>query len=360
MNWQDLLLGAGGIAVSLITFWVGYRQTVGARQAKAVALDDEIIEMLLRRVVLEDYELPAEEIDNVINGKAAEARIPVGVLRRPDVVAEVLYSRILTSDLVSKADRNRSLKTIDALKKKLIEADSPGGRVDKFRVRRSRRIVVLTATMAVLAATLGILFVTVIQPSSERDPKMLVAQFATALVLIVFISAIMLRRVFWRQPTAGSSNLPTQRELATYPDEEDGREPLDELNKLSPFAIRNLFQLGMDEHTSLNRGVAIGLSAGSNALGVQELVRRRLVEAGKSPWYLDSSDGWYTLTPRGRAAVRFLTAGIIDDRAKPPEYLQKISAVIADESPAPASPAQVIGGQVVSTSNGSTVHEGAQ
>ena len=45
--------------------------------------------------------------------------------------------------------------------------------------------------------------------------------------------------------------------VATYPDEEDGREPLDELNKLSPFAIRNLFQLGMDEHTSLNRGVAI-------------------------------------------------------------------------------------------------------
>ncbi len=78
MALQDVALGLGGIAVSVVTFAIGYRQTIGARQARAQAADEAVVDMLLRRLVLEQLELSTEEVQRAVNGKAIEQR-PAGV-----------------------------------------------------------------------------------------------------------------------------------------------------------------------------------------------------------------------------------------------------------------------------------------
>src|ERR1700740_1972252 len=84
------LLGIAGIAVSVGTFWLGYRQTIGARQERIRSADAEIENSLLKRIALQDYTPEISDIEKAISGMAVIARVPVTALRSADNVINLL------------------------------------------------------------------------------------------------------------------------------------------------------------------------------------------------------------------------------------------------------------------------------
>jgi len=69
---SDSLLGILGIAVSVVLFLIGYRQTVGAKKERVAAADSEIEKILVRRIVLEGYVLKTADIERLAEGKARD------------------------------------------------------------------------------------------------------------------------------------------------------------------------------------------------------------------------------------------------------------------------------------------------
>lgn len=321
---QDIALGVGGILISLITFFVGYRQTLGARQARAHAADAVIIEVLLRRLVLEDLSLSFKEVRRVIRGKAADLRVSPSALRHGAQIADLLYSRVLESDLISAADRERSLAAIKVLQKEATVVPNDGvegtGRPNRLvRVMVGTVLVVLPAGIGTVAVALAS------GDAGRRDPDLLM-QFGITVAALVGVATIMaIRRGLPLPKNRLNEDAPTVRELESFPEEPEGVHALRDLKTLSCFAVRNLYQLGEDEHVSLRAGTYVGMSGDpSVSLGLQELLDRRLVEHIKARSPRARRNGpVYGLTPSGRSLARLLVAGVMrpPPQEDPPAYL---------------------------------------
>ena len=59
---SEYLLGIAGIAISVGLFFVGYRQTIGAKKERIRSANDETEKILVRRIVLEEYTPRVEDI----------------------------------------------------------------------------------------------------------------------------------------------------------------------------------------------------------------------------------------------------------------------------------------------------------
>ena len=332
MDWQNVGLGVAGIVISIITFAIGYRQTLGARQARAVAADSAVVETILRRIVLEEVMLTADEFEKIIYGKAAEQSLPRTALRPVDQVADVLYSRILESDLISRADRVRSLATVSEIRKGMTTARNLQDAEDRKRSRRANApFAAGVVGLAVIAGIVGSLAIGLLVTKTEGGPPgdpltgLALPLFATITIPLLIGVVLILLRVSRRANQRSSSSFasPTVRELTTYPSEAEGQPALARLSELSPFACRNLFQLAEDEVTSLQHGWEIGMPASPDVtLGLRELIDRHLVEEVPEKLDRKTNQSWYILTPTGRQLARLLLVTVVKHSVKPPGYLQ--------------------------------------
>src|SRR4051794_7395347 len=101
MSTAEAGLGVAGIVISLITFWLGYKQTIGAKQERIRATDAEIVATVMKRILLEDFEPTRQELDRFIRGKALSNRLSVSDLRQTRDLVSVLWARLLEDDLVT-------------------------------------------------------------------------------------------------------------------------------------------------------------------------------------------------------------------------------------------------------------------
>lgn len=108
----DYFLGILGIVVSVVLFLLGYRQTVGAKKERVTAADAEIEKILVRRIVLEGYAPKATDIERLTEGKARDFRVVRGDLLATDQLLNVLFARIIESDLIPHDRRDEILKRI--------------------------------------------------------------------------------------------------------------------------------------------------------------------------------------------------------------------------------------------------------
>lgn len=328
---RDTLLAVAGIAVTLATFWLGFRQTVGARQAKVALLNDSIATTFLKRLVVDHEEISSASIERAIRGKALESGIPVAAFRTPLDVLDVLHVRITESDLINPTDRQNALEILTAARKTLPPPAKPS------RSRRIRYVFILiSGSLAVAASLAGTLAVRLFGDTTTSDfPFRFVTQFGLGLVAIVVALAF---QQFVRSPSVQVPYLPGVRRsthpamlsLATFPDETEGVLALEQLSAMSPFAIRNIFELADDEYESLYRGQFVGLRGDPNtSLGLQELLDGGFVEEVPAPPRFDAKGTWYQLTASGRRLGRLILADTIADFDTPPAYLHRFLAPVA-------------------------------
>ena len=350
---RDFALGVTGIVVSVLTFILGYRQTIGARQERLRSLDRTVTNTLLKRLILADKELTWTDVEREVAGKAVEARIAATALRQPESIVDYLYSAVLESDLISSADRERALGTLNDLKANALPL-SVKRQLDLAAAARIRSRQATTAVAALsTAAGLAGLAVAALGPNSTRSTSMqwmTPLTFATVIVVLLIAGLAWARRSSLPRVTAISAPRalrrstadPRVRELTSYPPEDEGREALKQLQQLSPFAIRNLYQLGLDEMTSRLRRQVVGLSAGDRELGIGELEAARYVTRESPPpgFEFREDQHWYRLTDSGRQVARLLIPDTAspNETPDPPEYLAGFAGTRTSKTSGEARP----------------------
>lgn len=114
-----------GVAISVILFLIGYRQTVGAKKERVQSANKELESTLLKRIVLESYNPNYGDISRLIEGKARDHRIRPRDLLSESQILNILFTRIVESDFITHGQRDEILKrlspTLIAAEEKPIE-----------------------------------------------------------------------------------------------------------------------------------------------------------------------------------------------------------------------------------------------
>ena len=92
---ENYLLSILGIAVSIMLFLIGYRQTIGAKKERIKSANSEVEKIMVRRIVLESYTAKPIDIARLIEGKARDFRVKVGDLLSDSQIMNCIYTRIL-------------------------------------------------------------------------------------------------------------------------------------------------------------------------------------------------------------------------------------------------------------------------
>lgn len=189
-----------GVAVSVIFFLIGYRQTIGARKERVGSANRAVYKALLRRLVLEDYSPKIDDVNRLIEGKAHEFRVSPGDLHPDEQVLNQVFAEIFDNDFIAPEKRSeieaRVSSAFDQLnkgKQKLNEARLSSPDIEK-------RKTLLVVMLGVLASLMGALFSLVLIvgkdfPSTDditafRSLAPILAVFAASLVSVVAIAFV--------------------------------------------------------------------------------------------------------------------------------------------------------------------------
>ena len=186
-----------GIAVSIVTFLLGYRSTIGARKERVRSGNDEIEKILVRRIVLEQFEPSPDEIVRIIDAMSRDFRIRPTDLLSEDQLLNNIYTRIVESDFIPREQRQEILerlgRTIDEMNRspsleQSIEEVVP----QSFSTRITPTALPAMAAMAASATVAGTIFA--VLPNFPRGlqslTEVLPLLFATAAISLALIGFI--------------------------------------------------------------------------------------------------------------------------------------------------------------------------
>lgn len=108
--WKSRRMDGGtwvSIAVSVVLAFVGYRQTIGARQERIRKANGEVDAVLFKRAVSDGLVLTAPELDALLVTKAHDNRVSTRTLLSLEVFRKLLLGRVLESDLIGVPERQQ-------------------------------------------------------------------------------------------------------------------------------------------------------------------------------------------------------------------------------------------------------------
>jgi hypothetical protein len=146
------LLAILGIALSGLFFFVGYRQTIGARKERVRAANKDIVATLVKRLMLEGVLPNRDEFSYYLGGKARDNLLKKTDLLSPAQIIETLYSKILDDDFIEPGKRKLLLENLQRSASKEVETQVSVG--FEYPERRWRAAVVLLITSATLGSVL--------------------------------------------------------------------------------------------------------------------------------------------------------------------------------------------------------------
>jgi hypothetical protein len=110
------------VVVAVILIIVAYRQTIGAKMVRARLANEDLETILMKRVVLEGYQPSAEGLSRIISGKAREYGLKRNDLMNESQVLDVIFTKIIESDLITQELRADLIKRLSPMLK-VVEAD---------------------------------------------------------------------------------------------------------------------------------------------------------------------------------------------------------------------------------------------
>lgn len=168
---ENYLLSILGIAVSIMLFFVGYRQTIGVKKERIKSANSEVEKIMVRRIVLESYTAKPIDIARLIEGKARDFRVKVGDLLSDNQIMNCIYTRIVETDLIAHNQREEILSRIIPVleeaegtpfqEKNVVEVSTESRRKTLYQIA-------VPLTMGIVASLMGAL-VTVIPKIGTID-----------------------------------------------------------------------------------------------------------------------------------------------------------------------------------------------
>jgi len=206
-----------GIAVSILLFWLSYRQTIGAKKERTKNANKSLHRAVMRRMVLEDYSPKYKDISRIIEGKAREFTTSVNDMLSEEQVLNSIYTEVFDSDLISPAQRIEIEKRLDALFVKIEEKPAIPS-IQEFKLLREEHkkkrdsLAILTIAVSMVGASTSLLY------SFIKDPASIIASnkewlfsgfgvFVVSLAMITLMSIVRKQKEEIASPSRSSSAL---------------------------------------------------------------------------------------------------------------------------------------------------------
>lgn len=208
--YMQTILAIVGVAISVVLFVIGYRQTIGARKERVRAANTDLEKTLLRRIVLESYQPTVDGVARLIEGKARDHRVKPRDLYSESQVLNTIFTRILESDFITPEQRSGILGRLSPVLQKAEEAPFEEALFLELPTERKR---VYTRTivplfMGVLASVMGalvVLLLTLTDGAQLLTPAVLTAFIGSFTVIIMIFLAYRLREA--QEETSSASAL---------------------------------------------------------------------------------------------------------------------------------------------------------
>ncbi|MDY6987630.1 MAG: restriction endonuclease [Thermodesulfobacteriota bacterium] len=192
---EDYLLSVLGIAISIILFFIGYRQTIGAKKERTKSANSEVEKILVRRIVLEDYTPKPIDISRLLEGKARDFKVKAGDLLSESGILNCIYTRIIETDLIAQEQREDILSRILPILDEAEGAPIQEQKVMELPSEQRKKNLYQTAvpfTIGIIASLIGG-FVTIFPKIGAVDVNieaLFPAIAATAVISLTLISII--------------------------------------------------------------------------------------------------------------------------------------------------------------------------
>lgn len=196
MDEMGIVFSVFGIAVSIAIFLFGYRSTIGARKERVRSGNDEVEKILVRRIVLEQFEPTSDEISRIIDAKARDFRIRSTDLLSEEQLLNNIYTRIVESDFIAREQREETLERLNRTLNDMHHCPSSEQSLEDVVTQTSTTgwTTIALATMAATATVAGMFFAILpnfplgLESLAEVWP-LLLSTAVTSLALIGLISA---------------------------------------------------------------------------------------------------------------------------------------------------------------------------
>lgn len=192
---QDYILAAVGIFVSVVLYFLGYRQTVGAKQERIRTANKDIEKILIRRIVNENYQLSLIDVVRLLRGKANDFKVKVVDLYSEEQLLNLVFTRVIESDFITQQQREEVLSRLLPIIKEYeetIESDiyvNASSFANKFKINdvSRRQILIMTLLASAIGSTLVAL--TILKEGSlTNELDTLIVTITGSLASITFIS----------------------------------------------------------------------------------------------------------------------------------------------------------------------------
>lgn len=183
-----------GILVSIILFFVGYRQTVGAKKERIKSANKEIEMILIRRIVNEKYILSLADIKRLLEGKARDFKVKVEELFNEEQILNSIFTRIIETDLITQVQRSEILSKLITLIEEVNKfPESIENESIKYKGTSLNTQKYVVSIMALLASVIGALvpaFTLLENNHFKVNFNLLLITTLTSLLAIIFISIL--------------------------------------------------------------------------------------------------------------------------------------------------------------------------
>lgn len=200
-----------GIIVSLLLFIIGYRQTIGASKERINIANKMVEQILLKRIVLEDYELKTTDLSILLESISREQRVKVSSLYSEPQILNTLFMKIFDNDFIPVERRNLYLSKVNLLidgyyqeiEEIKLTSNLPKENRESFAIRISS-FPLVTISMALLSSAVGGA-VSIYPQLDKMDFKLLNSDVLMPAIAVSGISVLIIIFIFiiyrFREPT---------------------------------------------------------------------------------------------------------------------------------------------------------------
>ena len=264
-------------------------------------------------MLLEKIKPTVDDLTRFISGKTIDARLGAQDIRSVEEFADILWMRVFENDLIPSDRRQEILDQMFPF-----ETQSHAGEVRISQAKSSRPEGLTIPLMVVAAAALGTLVAVIIGLEHEPLNVTQVLGVFVGIVATLLLPALILGYRIQLDPRPGRRR--EARRLTTFPNEDEGKQALDILDRVAPLAVCALYGFAQDEVRCLRTGLPRGLALRHpDRPWNKELIDRGLIEQSATPGIFSARAGWFVLSNDGKSVARLLVSN-----EAPPGWLLRV------------------------------------
>jgi hypothetical protein len=139
---QTLFTFVVGTIVTLLTFWVGYKKTIGAQEERTRAVNQELVSSVLRRVAVEREVMEAVQFQYIKTAKSYKSNVSSQRLIGFDDALSIVLSEIIDNDFLDPASKKSIIELIEksrATQKAVSDIQSQRGQNGRLQLEKLQR-----------------------------------------------------------------------------------------------------------------------------------------------------------------------------------------------------------------------------